>query len=449
MLKKVLIAAQGEFAIRATRTLREMGIASVAAYAPSEVDEPYVKYADEAVAIDATTLQNERYWAAIVRAAETTGADGVHPGYAIPAESEEFARACERAGLRWIGPTPEHIRLLGNKVHARQVFAESGFPMLPAGELLTTQDGLLASARKIGYPVILKPACGAAGMGIRLAKTEDDVIAAYSAAVADAAIVDFNGAKAPGIYVEKYLEQARHIEIQVIGDGTGNCAHVGTRECSMQRRRQKIIEEAPFLGIKPEVREDLYRRSLDVVRRLGYRSLGTVECLLDAKGDFYFMEMNPRIQVEHGVSELVTGLDLVREQVRIASGEKLSFERAPETHGHAIELRILAEDPNTFAASSGTVTKVRLPAGPGVRMDAHVEEGLTVKPGIFGRILAKLMVHASDRKQAVARARRCVDEFVIEGITTNLPLHRRILHHPDFERGDYHTDFISRLLGEQ
>ena len=335
------------------------------------------------------------------------------------------------------------MRLLGDKLSSRRVFSAAGFPTMPASGLVTNEQELSTAAREIGYPLLVKVPSGAAGRGIFIVNREEDLTKAFNDAMADA--TRMGTSHNPGVYIERCLEGARHLEVQIIGDKHGNYAHVGTRESSIQRRRQKVIEEAPFVSLDSRVREEACRKAIEVVKGIGYSGLGTIECLVDTKGNYYFLEMNVRVQVEHTVTEMVTGVDLVREQVRVAAGERLSF--GPDTgitRGHAIELRIYAEDPQTFVPSNGEVREIRLPSGPGVRLDPWLKIGQVVKAHVGGNsaILLKLIVHASDRSAAVQRARRCLDELVIDGVGTNIPLLKRMTSHPDFESGNVSTSWM-------
>jgi acetyl-CoA carboxylase biotin carboxylase subunit len=443
MFEKVLIANRGEIALRIIRALREMGIRSVAIYSSADADALHVKFADEAVCIGPPpSRQSYLHIPAIISAAEITRADAVHPGYGFLAENAEFAEVCEKCGLTWIGPQPKLMRLMGDKISAREAMSKAGVPILPGSTVLEEEKSLLAAAERIGFPIILKAAAGGGGRGMKIVHDKSRLVSDWNTGRAEALSAFGN----PDMYMERYCERPRHIEVQVIGDAHGNVAHLGERECSIQRRHQKIIEEAPSAALTDATREKLLSTAVKAVQAIGYRSLGTLEFLYDQDGSFYFMEMNTRLQVEHPVTEMVTGLDLVREQVLIAAGEKLSFQETRRPRGHSIELRINAEHPETFAPSPGRITGLNVPGGLGVRVDTHIYEGYVVPPH-YDSLLAKLIVHDDSRAAAIARARRCLDEFVVEGVHTNIAFHRRIVNHPEFRSGAFDTGFVGRLLG--
>jgi acetyl-CoA carboxylase, biotin carboxylase subunit len=445
MFEKVLIANRGEIAMRIIRALREMGIKSVAVYSAADAEALHVKFADEAVCIGpAPSSQSYLNIASLISAAEITRADAIHPGYGFLSESAEFAEVCSKCRIHWIGPQPQLIRLMGDKIRAREAMAAAGLPLLPGSGLIEDERQLRAVAAEVGFPVILKAAAGGGGRGMKIVESEDKLLAAWNTGRTEAKAAFGN----PAMYLERFALKPRHIEIQVVGDSHGNAAHLGERECSIQRRHQKLLEEAPAAVLAPETRAELCRRSVEAIRRIGYHSLGTIEYLVDAEGRFYFMEMNTRLQVEHPVTEMVTGIDLVREQVRIAAGERLSFKETRRPRGHAIEMRINAEDSETFAPSPGKITALNVPGGLGVRVDTHIYEGYVVPP-YYDSLLAKLIVHDDSRTQALARARRCLDEFVVEGVKTNLAFHRRLVSDPDFRNGDFDTGFVARLLGHE
>ena len=443
MLDKVLIANRGEIALRIIRALREMAIRSVAVYSEADADALHVKFADEAVCIGpAPSAKSYLNIPAIISAAEISRATAIHPGYGFLSENAEFAEICEKCNITWIGPQSDHMRLMGDKVRAREAMAKAGVPILPGTRPLESAKEVQAAAKKIGYPVILKASAGGGGRGMKIVESGERLVQMWEMARAEA-LAAFNNAD---VYMEKFVINPRHIEVQIIGDAHGTVAHLGERECSIQRRHQKVLEEAPSAALDEETRKKLTDVSVKAAAELGYRSLGTIEYLLDERGGFYFMEMNTRLQVEHPVTEMVTGLDLVREQVRIAAGEKLSFSgRKPR--GHSIELRVNAEDPVTFAPWPGKITALNLPGGLGVRVDTHIYEGYVVPPH-YDSLLAKLIIHDDNRDAAIRRARRCLDEFVIEGIRTNLPLHRRIINNPDFVTGRIDTGFLGRMLSQ-
>ena len=441
MFEKVLIANRGEIALRIIRALREMNVHSVAVYSAADADALHVKFADEAVCIGPPpSRQSYLNIPAIISAAEITRADAVHPGYGFLAENAEFAEVCEKCGIQWIGPQPALMRLMGDKISAREAMQKAGVPILPGSAVLESESELRKSADRIGFPVILKAAAGGGGRGMKIVHDGTRLVSDWQTAKSEALAAFGN----PDMYMERYCQRPRHIEVQVIGDAHGRATHLGERECSIQRRHQKILEEAPSAALDEAVRKRLLDSAVKATQALGYRSLGTLEFLLDEDGSFYFMEMNTRLQVEHPVTEMVTGLDLVREQVQIAAGEPLSFkDRKPR--GYSIELRINAEHPETFAPSPGRITGLNVPGGLGVRVDTHIYEGYVVPP-FYDSLLAKLIVHDEDRAAAIARARRCLDEFVVEGVHTNIAFHRRILADADFQAGNYDTGFVARLL---
>ena len=442
MFNKVLIANRGEIALRIIRALREMNIRTVAIYSSADADALHVKFADEAVCIGpAPSRQSYLNIPAIISAAEITSADAVHPGYGFLAENAEFAEVCEKCGIHWIGPQPALMRLMGDKISAREAMKKAGVPILPGSGVLEQEKDLVAAADRIGFPIILKAAAGGGGRGMKIVTDGKRLVSDWKTASSEALAAFGN----PDMYMERYCERPRHIEVQVIGDHHGNAAHLGERECSIQRRHQKIIEEAPSAALSDAIRTKLLDTAVKATRAIGYRSLGTLEFLYDQDGSFYFMEMNTRLQVEHPVTEMVTGLDVVREQVLIAAGEKLSFSEPRRPRGHSIELRINAEHPETFAPSPGKITALNVPGGLGVRVDTHIYEGYVVPPH-YDSLLAKLIVHDDSRAGAIARARRCLDEFVVEGIQTNIAFHRRIVNHADFRAGVFDTGFVGRLL---
>ncbi len=444
MFKKVLIANRGEIALRIIRALREMQIRSVAVYSEADADALHVKFADEAVCIGpASSALSYLNIPAIISAAEVTAADAVHPGYGFLAENAEFAEVCKRCGLTWIGPQPEIMRLMGDKIRARAAMVEAGVPVLPGSEALETKDELFAAVERIGFPVILKASAGGGGRGMKIVEEKSKLVSAWEMGRAEAQAAFGN----PEMYMERYCRKPRHIEVQIVGDSHGNAMHLGERECSVQRRHQKILEEAPSTGLSDKLRKQFHDSACDAAKRIGYEGVGTVEFLLDEDESFYFMEMNTRLQVEHPVTEMVNGVDLVREQIKIASGEKLSFaNRKPR--GHSIELRINAENSENFAPSPGRITGLNIPGGLGVRVDTHIYEGYVVPPH-YDSLLAKLIVHDTDRQAAINRALRCLDEFVIEGIHTNIAFHKGILNHPEYRAGKVDTGFVARLLASR
>jgi acetyl-CoA carboxylase biotin carboxylase subunit len=441
MFKKVLIANRGEIALRIIRALREMQIRSVAVYSEADADALHVKFADEAVCIGPpSSTFSYLNIPAIISAAEVTAADAVHPGYGFLAENAEFADVCKRCGLTWIGPQPELMRLMGDKIRARAAMVDAGVPVLPGSGALNTKKELEAAAKKIGFPVILKASAGGGGRGMKIVEEASHLVSSWEMGRAEAQASFGN----PEMYMERYCRKPRHIEVQVVGDSHGNAMHLGERECSVQRRHQKILEEAPGTDLSDALRKRFHDASTEACRRMGYEGVGTIEFLLDEDDSFYFMEMNTRLQVEHPVTEMVYGVDLVREQIKIASGNRLSF-AARKPRGHSIELRINAEDSESFAPSPGRITALNIPGGLGVRVDTHIYEGYVVPPH-YDSLLAKLIVHDTDRQAAINRALRCLDEFVVEGIKTNIAFHKGILNHPEYRAGKVDTGFVGRLL---
>ena len=441
MFRKVLVANRGEIALRIIRALRELGIRSVAVHSLADADALHVKFADEKVCIGpGPSAQSYLQVPSIISAAEITRADAIHPGYGFLSEDADFAEVCKKCDIHWIGPPPEAMRMMGDKIRAREVMDKAGVPVLPGSTAIDSEEKLLEAANRVGFPLILKASAGGGGRGMKIVRGYERLVEDWSVARAEALAAFGN----PDMYVERYCERPRHIEVQVIADHYGIGTHLGERECSVQRRHQKVVEEAPSVALDEVTRERLTSAAMNAVKAIGYHSLGTLEFLLDSDGQFYFMEMNTRLQVEHPVTEMITGIDLVREQIRIAAGEKLSFD-ARRPRGHAIELRVNAEDPETFAPWPGKITALNIPGGLGVRVDTHIYEGYVVPPH-YDSLLAKLIIHDDTREAALRRVRRCLDEFVLEGIRTNLPFLRRIIDHADFQIGQYDTGFVARLL---
>jgi len=445
MFSKVLIANRGEIAVRIIAACRELGIATVAVHSEADRECLHVKLADESVCIGPPASDGSYLnVAAVITAAEICGAEAIHPGYGFLAENAHFAEVTSECGLVFVGPSPDAMRLMGNKSEARRTMAGAEVPILPGSEgALNTLDEALDLARQIGYPVILKASAGGGGRGMRLAFNDDELSAAYDTARNEAEIA-FGDAT---VYLEKYLESPRHIEFQVLADDHGRVVHLGERECSIQRRHQKIIEEAPSVALDPDLRTEMGRAAVAATRAARYSNAGTVEFLLAEDGTFYFMEMNTRIQVEHPVTELVTGVDLVKEQFLVAAGEPLSLpkRRQVRPEGHAIEFRINAEDPVSFAPSPGRVNFLALPSGPGVRVDTHLYAGYTVPP-YYDSLIAKLLVHGRDRQETIVRGRRALEMFRVEGVKTSIDLHLKILDDPDFQAGKLSTHFMERFL---
>ena len=442
MFKKILIANRGEIALRIISACRELGIPSVAIYSEADRDALHVRYADEDVCVgpypSAASYLNI---SAIVSAAEITEADAIHPGYGFLSENAYFAEILHDCNITFIGPSPDAIRKMGDKVIARKTVAAAGVPTVPGSPgPVDTADEALAFAHRAGYPVILKASAGGGGRGMRVARDERELSGAWETARNEAEKAFGN----PEVYLEKYLEDPRHVEFQVFGDRHGHIRHMGERECSIQRRHQKLIEEAPSPSLPPELREKMAEAAIAACRAVSYVNAGTIEFLVDGKGRFYFLEMNTRLQVEHPVTEQVTGVDMVKEQIAVAAGLKLSFDHDLKPRGHAIEFRINAEDPISFKPSPGRIAAFHPPGGLGVRVDTAAYQGYLVPP-YYDSLIAKLIVTGRDRAEAIARGRRALDQFVIEGVKTTIPMHRRILEDPDFVSGRVSTRFMERF----
>src|SRR5512140_979573 len=444
MFKKILIANRGEIAMRVIYACRELGIKTVAVYSEADENSLHVRFADEDVCIGpARSADSDLNVPSVISAAEITGADAIHPGYGFLSESAYLAEVCEACHIRFIGPDPQVIRLMGDKARARRVMRKAGVPVLPGSDgPIDSEEKGVKIARDVGYPVIVKAAAGGGGRGMRIVNSAAELGHALRAAQREAEAAFGVG----DVYVEKYLQSPRHIEFQVLGDHHGNVVHLGERECSVQRRHQKLIEESPSPALSDKLRRKMGGIVVDAARAVQYTNAGTFEFLLDAQGKFYFMEANTRLQVEHGVTELVTGIDIVKEQIRVAAGERLSFRQSEVTFtGHAIECRINAEDPDTFAPSPGTIHVFALPGGPGVRVDTAAHSECTISP-YYDSMIAKVMAHGRDRQEAIARMRRTLEMTVIEGIKTNVPLHLKILAEADFAAGRLSTAFMDRFL---
>jgi len=444
--KKILIANRGEIACRLIWTCKEMGIRTVAVHSDVDRDSLHVRFADEAACIGpAPSAQSYLNIPAIISAAEIFNVDAIHPGYGFLAESSYFAEICEACNIKFIGPRPEVIRLMGDKVEARRAMMSAGLPVLPgSSEPVTSEEEGLKLARELGFPVIVKASAGGGGRGMRIVRSERELGKALETASTEAAAAFKDGT----VYIERYIEQPRHIEIQVLADEYGSCIHLGERECSIQRRHQKLLEEAPSSVITPELRRQMGEASVEACKKLGYSSAGTIEFLLDKDNKFYFMEMNTRIQVEHPVTEMVTLADIVRNQIRIAEGEPLGYTQDDLLIvGHAIECRINAENPVTFAPSPGVITAFNLPGGPGVRVDTYVYSGYRVPP-FYDSLIAKVIVHARTRELAIARMKRALEAMVVEGIKTTIPLHLKIMDDPKFRAGEISTGFMDYFLAQ-
>jgi acetyl-CoA carboxylase biotin carboxylase subunit len=434
MFHKILIANRGEIALRVIRACREMGIRTVIAHSTADADSRPVRLADESVCIGPPEARASYLnIPSIISAAAITDSEAIHPGYGLLSENHAFAEICRACGITFIGPSPEAIRLMGDKAQAREMAKHAGAPVVPGSEgALSGLDEAQGLADSIGYPVIVKAASGGGGRGMRIVRERNDLARAYATCQAEAGAA-FDSAE---LYLEKFVEEARHVEVQVLGDKNGMRLHLGERDCSVQRRHQKLLEESPAPALSPETRAGLYKAALAVANAVNYASAGTVEFLVDREGRFYFIEMNTRIQVEHPVTEMITGLDIVREQIRIAAGEALGYRQSVVSFtGHAIECRINAEDPEHFAPSPGRITAWIAPGGPGVRVDSHIFPGYLVPPH-YDSLIAKLIVHAGSRAEAIARMHRALSETVVQGVKTTIPYHLKLLADPTFVAGE-------------
>jgi acetyl-CoA carboxylase biotin carboxylase subunit len=450
MFRKVLIANRGEIALRVIRACRELGIETVAVYSEADRESLHVRFADDDVCIGPPPARDSYLKIPrIIAAAEITGADAIHPGYGFLAENAEFAETCAASNIAFIGPTAEQIRVMGDKAAARRAMADVGVPIIPGTPgPVDDPDQALEFAASIGFPVIIKAAAGGGGKGMRVAKDADDFARSFQLARSEALSAFGNGE----VYVEKYLARPRHVEFQILGDKHGNVIHLGERDCSVQRRHQKLIEEAPSPAVTPELRQVMGDAAIAGAKSIEYVGAGTIEMLLDADGSYYFMEMNTRIQVEHPVTEMLTGVDLVKEQISVAAGEPLSVRELPPLRGHVIEVRVNAEDPaRNFQPSPGKITTFHPPGGPGVRLDTHVYSGYTVPP-YYDSLLAKLICQGRTRAEAIARMRIALDSFIIEGVTTTIPFLGRVMQNKRFIAGEVDTKFLERepeLVKEQ
>ncbi len=447
MFGKILIANRGEIALRIQRACREMGIRTVVVHSEADTEAKYVKLADESVCIGpppaAASYLNIP---AIISAAEVTDAEAIHPGYGFLSENADFAEKVERSGFAFIGPRPENIRLMGDKVSAKQAMTKAGVPCVPGSEGALPDDPkeIVRIARKVGYPVIIKAAGGGGGRGMRVVHTEAALLNAVNMTRTEAQAAFAN----PVVYLERYLEQPRHIEIQILADAHKNAVYLGERDCSLQRRHQKVIEEAPAPDLAPKLRDKIGERCVDACRRIAYRGAGTFEFLYEG-GEFFFIEMNTRVQVEHPVTEMITGIDIVQEQIHIAAGEKLRFRQKDiQLRGHAMECRINAEDPYRFTPSPGKITSYHPPGGPGIRVDSHVYQGYTVPPN-YDSMVGKVIAYGASREQAMSRMRIALSEMVVEGIQTNIPLHRELLNDTRFMRGAVSIHYLEQKLAQE
>src|SRR5213592_4821231 len=447
MFKKILIANRGEIAMRIIYACRELGIKTVAVYSEADENSLHVRFADEDVCIGpARSADSYLNVPQVISAAEITGADAIHPGYGFLSESAYLAEVCEACHIRFIGPTPQVIRLMGDKARARRVMKKAGVPILPGSDgPIDGEDKALKVAKEIGFPVIVKATAGGGGRGMRVVRAPAELSHALKTAQREAEAAFGVG----DVYIEKYIDSPRHIEFQVLGDHHGSVVHLGERECSIQRRHQKLLEESPSPALSEKMRRRMGSIVIDAAKAVQYTNAGTFEFLMSPDGRFYFMEANTRLQVEHAVTEMVTGIDIVKEQIRIAAGERLAFNQSEVTFtGHSIECRINAEDPETFIPSPGVIHVFSVPGGPGVRLETFAHSDCTISP-YYDSMIAKIIVHGRDRHEAIARMRRTLEMTVIEGIKTSIPLHLRILNDPDFISGKLSTAFMEQFLARR
>ena len=441
--KKILIANRGEIAVRVIRACKELGIRTVAVYSEADRESLHVKLADESVCVGpASTVQSYNNIPSILSAAEITDAEAIHPGYGFLSENPQFAEACLTSGITFIGPSSETIRLGGDKAKARQTMKRRGVPVVPGSDgPVVTDESALKTARKIGFPVMIKASAGGGGRGMRIIREEAELEKLFYMAQREALTAFGNGE----LYMEKYITEMRHIEVQIIADMKGNILHLGERDCSIQRRHQKLIEESPSPIASEKFRKKIGEYAVKAARAIKYRNAGTVEFIVEPDGNIYFMEINTRLQVEHPVTEYVTGIDIVKEQIRIAAGLLLEIKQPQvKFFGHAIECRINAEDPERFIPCPGKITFLALPGGPGVRVDTAAYNGCVI-PSHYDSLVAKLIVHGRNREEAIARMRRALDEFIVEGIKTTIPFHKKVLNDPDFIRGEFNTGFVEKM----
>ena len=445
MFEKILIANRGEIALRIHRACREMGIRTVAVHSTADDNAMHVRLADESVCIGPPAARDSYLnIPAILSAAQITGADAIHPGVGFLSENANFASIVEEHGFTFIGPRPEHILVMGDKVSAKRTAEELGIPVVPGSAGLSDVGAAKAAAEAVGYPVLIKAAAGGGGRGMRLARDPDALAALMPQAQAEAQAFFGNSA----VYLERYLERPRHIEMQILADGQGNVIHLGERDCSLQRKHQKVLEETPSPALNAAARAHLAKITVEAMRGMGYKSAGTIEFLYE-NGEFFFIEMNTRLQVEHPISEEVSGVDIVREQIRIASGAPLGYAQGDiALAGHAMECRINAEHPSSFKPSPGTITSYHAPGGLGVRVDSALYQGYVVPPH-YDSLIAKLIVHGTSRNECLMRMRRALEEFVIAGIDTTIAMHQHLLEAPDFLNGDYDTHWLERMIGRE
>jgi acetyl-CoA carboxylase, biotin carboxylase subunit len=443
MFRKILIANRGEIALRVICACKELGIPTVAVYSEADHDSLHVQFADESVCIGpAPSSESYLNAASIISAAEITDAEAIHPGYGFLSENAHFAEVCETSRIAFIGPRPDVIRLMGDKDQARKKMVELGLPVIPGSGVLSSEADALAEARRIGYPLMVKAAAGGGGRGMRVVHSREELPQVLSTARAEAEAA-FGS---PDVYLERYISSPRHIEFQVMGDSYGKVVHLGERECTIQRRHQKLIEESPSTQVDEAMRQRVGRQVVEALEEIGYTGAGTVEFLMDEDRRLSFLEMNTRIQVEHAVTEMVTGLDLVKEQILVAAGERLPSDwDQVRLRGHAIECRICAEDPERFVPSAGVITGLHVPGGPGVRVDRAISTESVVPP-YYDSLVAKLICHGRDRAEAIQRTKRALEMFVVEGVQTLIPLHEKIMRDPHFEAGRFDTQFLKNLM---
>lgn len=448
LFKKILIANRGEIAVRIIRACKELGIKTVSVYSDIEKDSLHVRLADESVCIGpANPTQSYLNIPAILSAAEITDSDAIHPGYGFLSENYHFAEACMTSGITFIGPTPENIRLGGDKAKARQIMRRKGVPVVPGSDgPVATEEMAMKAAKKIGFPIILKASAGGGGRGMRIVREGKDLEQAFYIAQREA-LTAFGDNE---LYVEEYIPEMRHIEVQIIADNKGNIIHLGERDCSIQRKHQKLIEESPSpVSTTEKFRKRIGDLGVKAARAIKYRNVGTVEFIVSPDGNIYFMEINTRVQVEHPVTEAVTGIDIIKEQIKLAAGLPLEFKQSQiRLSGHAIECRINAEDSDRFIPSPGKINFLFLPGGPGVRVDTAIYNGYVI-PSQYDSLIAKLIVHGKDRSEAIVRMRRALDEFIIDGVKTTLPFHKKVFDHPDFIKGEFNTTFIEKINDSQ
>ena len=442
--KKILIANRGEIAVRVIRACRENGIKTVAVYSEADRESLHVRLADESVCIGpANVAQSYLNIPAILSAAEITDTDAIHPGYGFLSENYHFAEACTTSGITFIGPTSENIRLGGDKAKARQIMKRKGVPVVSGSDgPVPNEEIAIKVAKKIGFPIVLKASAGGGGHGMKIVKEEKDLEQYFYMAQREA-LTAFGNSE---IYIEEYIPELRHVEVQIVADNKGNTIYLGERDCTIQRRHQKLIEESPSpISTTEKFKKRIGELGVKAARAIKYRNAGTVEFIVDPKGDMYFIEMNTRIQVEHPVTEAVTGIDIIKEQIKLAAGLPLEYRQNQiKPSGHAIECRINAEDPERFIPSPGTITFLSLPGGPGVRVDTAIYSGYVI-PSHFDSLIAKLIVYGKDRSEAIMKMRSALEEFIIEGVNTTIPFHKRVMNNPDFISGNFHTNFIEKL----